>query len=78
MDASALESTFPSDATHTGGLQLGSDGIGHPRDGTRSLGQLWNFSLSDLTTDFSNLGGNVLTLLKQIVYQSVILNLAHN
>ncbi|XP_042406543.1 uncharacterized protein LOC121996598 isoform X1 [Zingiber officinale] len=55
MDATALESTFPSDATHTGGLQLGSDD-GHPRDGTRSLGQLWNFSLSDLTADFSNLG----------------------
>ncbi|XP_042433658.1 uncharacterized protein LOC122020024 isoform X1 [Zingiber officinale] len=56
MDGSTLESTFPSVAAHTGELQLGSDGAGHSRDPTRSLEQLWNFSLSDLTADFSNLG----------------------
>lgn len=63
MDVSTLESTFPSDAAHTGELQLGSDGVGHSRDPTRSLEQLWNFSLSDLTADFSNLGGNIAFIL---------------
>lgn len=63
MDASTLESTFPSVASHTAELQLGSDGAGHSRDPTRSLEQLWNFSLSDLTADFSNLGGNIAFIL---------------
>ncbi|WOL08281.1 hypothetical protein Cni_G17034 [Canna indica] len=56
MDASALDTTFPSDVANSGGLHLGSDGVGPSRDSIRSLGQLWNFSLSDLTADLTNLG----------------------
>ncbi|CAL4900464.1 unnamed protein product [Urochloa decumbens] len=37
-----------------GPLQLGPDGTS--RDSIRSLGQLWNFSLSDLTADLTSLG----------------------
>lgn len=57
MDPSGLDATFTSDVVATGGLQLGPDGgIGSSRDSVRSLGQLWNFSLSDLTADLTNLG----------------------
>ncbi|XP_066162940.1 uncharacterized protein [Oryza sativa Japonica Group] len=54
MDTSALDSTFVSDVENTGQLQLGPDGSS--RDSIRSLGQLWNFSLSDLTADLTSLG----------------------
>lgn len=53
MDVSALDSTFGSDVGNAGHLQLGLDGS---RDSIRSLGQLWNFSLSDLTADLTSLG----------------------
>ncbi|PKA55694.1 hypothetical protein AXF42_Ash011986 [Apostasia shenzhenica] len=53
MDAAALETTFPSDVTNATGLPDG--GVGSSR-GSRSLGQVWNFSLSDLTADLTNLG----------------------
>ncbi|KAF3328609.1 hypothetical protein FCM35_KLT05687 [Carex littledalei] len=55
MDPSALDPTFASDP---GGLQLGPDGgVGSSRDSiSRSFGQLWNFSLSDLTADLTSLG----------------------
>ncbi|XP_072998681.1 uncharacterized protein [Typha latifolia] len=57
MDASTLDATFASDVGNTGALQLGQDGgVGSSRDSIRSLGQLWNFSLSDLTADLTNLG----------------------
>ncbi|ONK81184.1 uncharacterized protein A4U43_C01F26220 [Asparagus officinalis] len=57
MDASALDTTFTSDVVSTGGLQLGADvGIGSERDSVGSLGQIWNFSLTDLTADLSSLG----------------------
>lgn len=46
-DASAPDITFPSDID----LEFSSDSL-------RSLGNNWNFSLSDLTADFANLGGN--------------------
>lgn len=59
MDVSALDSTFESYVGNAGPLQLGPDGLS--RDSIRSLGQLWNFSLSDLTTDLTSLGGNVLS-----------------
>lgn len=59
MDASAIDTTFTSDVFNTGGLQLGADGVTSSRDSIRSLGQLWNFSLSDLTADMTNLGGNI-------------------
>ncbi|KAK3163240.1 hypothetical protein QOZ80_1AG0001150 [Eleusine coracana subsp. coracana] len=54
MDASALDSAFGSDIGNAGPLQLGPDGSS--RDSIRSLGQLWNFSLSDLTADLTSLG----------------------
>jgi len=54
MDVSALDSAFGSDVGNPGSLQLGPDGSS--RDSIRSLGQLWNFSLSDLTADLTSLG----------------------
>lgn len=66
-DASALDSAFTSDVASSAGLQLapdGSTGI------SRSLDQIqWNFSLSDLTADLSNLGGIlVLVLCDTFIY----------
>lgn len=59
MDASMLDAAFTSDVGNASSLQLGPDGgVGSSRDSGRSLGQLWNFSLSDLAVDMSNLGGN--------------------
>jgi hypothetical protein len=55
MDVSALDSAFGSDVGNPGSLQLGPDGSS--RDFNRSFGQLWNFSLSDLTADLTSLGG---------------------
>lgn len=57
-DASALDTAFTSDVASSVGLQLAPDnGTGV----SRSLDQIqWNFSLSDLTADLSNLGGNFL------------------
>ncbi|KAM7260961.1 hypothetical protein ACFE04_026436 [Oxalis oulophora] len=54
VDTSVLDSAFTSDVASSVGLQLGPDGgIGN----SRSLDQIqWNFSLSDLTADLSNLG----------------------
>jgi hypothetical protein len=51
MDASV----FGSDVGDMGTLQLGPDDSS--RDSIGSLGQFWNFSLSDLTTDLTSLGG---------------------
>lgn len=59
MDTSVLDAAFGSDMGNTGPLQLGPDGS---RDSIRSLGQLWNFSLSDLTADLTSLGGELLAL----------------
>jgi hypothetical protein len=51
----ALDTTFTSDVASSVGLQLGQDG---GAGNSRSLDQIqWNFSLSDLTADLSNLGG---------------------
>ncbi|XP_020096929.1 uncharacterized protein LOC109716059 isoform X2 [Ananas comosus] len=56
MDASMLDAAFTSDVGNASSLQLGPDGgVGSSRDSGRSLGQLWNFSLSDLAVDMSNL-----------------------
>ncbi|XP_074277388.1 uncharacterized protein LOC141601025 [Silene latifolia] len=57
VDTSALDTTFRSRGILIG-LQFQLDGgDGHSKDSLRSLAQiLWNFSLSDLTTDLSNLG----------------------
>ncbi|XP_065860223.1 uncharacterized protein [Euphorbia lathyris] len=54
VDTSALDTAFTSDVASSVGLQLGPDGgVG----ASRSLDQIqWNFSLSDLTADLSNLG----------------------
>ncbi|XP_061967370.1 uncharacterized protein LOC133691063 isoform X1 [Populus nigra] len=50
----ALDTTFTSDVASSVGLQLGPDG---GAGNSRSLDQIqWNFSLSDLTADLSNLG----------------------
>lgn len=61
VDTSALDAAFPSDAASSVGLQLPPDnGVGNSRDSLRSLAQIpWNFSLSDLTADLSNLGGKL-------------------
>ncbi|KAF8379684.1 hypothetical protein HHK36_029128 [Tetracentron sinense] len=58
VDTSALDTAFTSDVASSVGLQLGPDGgAGNFRDSLRSLAQIpWNFSLSDLTADLSNLG----------------------
>ncbi|KAL3502321.1 hypothetical protein ACH5RR_036770 [Cinchona calisaya] len=58
VDASALDTAFTSDVASSVGLQLPSDNAnGNSRDSLRSLAQFpWNFSLSDLTADLSNLG----------------------
>lgn len=58
VDTSALDSAFTSDVASSVGLQLAPDGgVGNSRDSLRSLDQIgWNFSLSDLTADLSNLG----------------------
>ncbi|KAM7472299.1 hypothetical protein LguiA_010482 [Lonicera macranthoides] len=58
VDTSALDSAFTSDVASSVGLQLAPDnGANNSRDSLRSLGQIpWNFSLSDLTADLSNLG----------------------
>ncbi|CAN1157185.1 hypothetical protein LINPERPRIM_LOCUS27636 [Linum perenne] len=54
VDTSALDTAFTSDVASSVGLQLGPDG---GAGGSRSLDQIqWNFSLSDLTADLSNLG----------------------
>lgn len=61
VDASALDTAFTSDVASSVGLQLAPDGgAGNSRDSLRSLDQIpWNFSLSDLTADLSNLGGSL-------------------
>ncbi|CDP18102.1 unnamed protein product [Coffea canephora] len=58
VDTSALDTAFTSDVASSVGLQLPQDnGNGNSRDSLRSLAQIpWNFSLSDLTADLSNLG----------------------
>ncbi|XP_020880822.1 uncharacterized protein LOC9314471 isoform X1 [Arabidopsis lyrata subsp. lyrata] len=51
MDTSVLDSAFTSDVGPDG------EGAGNSRDSLRSFDQIpWNFSLSDLTADLSNLG----------------------
>ncbi|XP_023513907.1 uncharacterized protein LOC111778363 [Cucurbita pepo subsp. pepo] len=57
-ETSTLETAFTSDVANSVGLQLPPDGIdGDSRDSFRSLDQIqWNFSMSDLTADLSNLG----------------------
>eukprot|EP00262_Sarcandra_glabra_P017946 TRINITY_DN629_c0_g1_i1.p1 TRINITY_DN629_c0_g1~~TRINITY_DN629_c0_g1_i1.p1 ORF type:complete len:373 (-),score=59.90 TRINITY_DN629_c0_g1_i1:416-1534(-) len=57
VDTSALDTAFTSDVASTTGLHLGpDDGTGSTRDSLRSLAQIpWNFSLSDLTADLTNL-----------------------
>ncbi|GLT27763.1 hypothetical protein SLA2020_027370 [Shorea laevis] len=58
VDTSALDTAFTTDVTSSVGSQLGPDGgAGNSRDSLRSLDQIqWNFSLTDLTADLSNLG----------------------
>ncbi|VVB06530.1 unnamed protein product [Arabis nemorensis] len=53
MDTSVLDSAFTSDVGPDGG----GGGAGNSGDSLRSFDQIpWNFSLSDLTADLSNLG----------------------
>ena len=63
VDTSVLDTAFTSDVANSVGLQLGQDGSAvNSRDSLRSLDQIqWNFSLSDLTADLSNLGGKFLS-----------------
>ncbi|XP_011625631.1 uncharacterized protein LOC18440344 isoform X2 [Amborella trichopoda] len=57
VESSTIEVPFTSEVATSNGLQLGSDGAaGNARDSLRSLAQIpWNFSLSDLTADLTNL-----------------------
>ncbi|XP_074570917.1 uncharacterized protein LOC141827546 isoform X2 [Curcuma longa] len=48
------DSTFLSDVANAE-LQLSSDGVEQSRDTMRSLGQFWNFSLSESTMDLTNI-----------------------
>lgn len=59
VDTSALDTAFTSEVASSVGLPLVPDGgHGNGRDSLQSLDQIpWSFSLSDLTTDLSNLGG---------------------
>ncbi|PPD80824.1 hypothetical protein GOBAR_DD22247 [Gossypium barbadense] len=58
VDTATLDSAFTADVASSIGLQLGpGNGADDSRDSLRPLDQIqWNFSLSDLTADFSNLG----------------------
>ncbi|XP_072980895.1 uncharacterized protein [Typha angustifolia] len=57
MDASTLDANFSSDMGSTTALQLGADcGDGSSRESMRALGHLWDFDLSELTTELTNLG----------------------
>ncbi|XP_017626297.1 uncharacterized protein LOC108469776 isoform X3 [Gossypium arboreum] len=58
VDTATLDSAFTADVASSIGLQLGpGNGADNSRDSLRSLDQIqWNFSLTDLTADFSNLG----------------------
>lgn len=69
VDASALDTAFTADVASSVGLQLPPDGgSGNSRDSLRSLDQIqWNFSLSDLTADFSNLGGMWLIIFPTVI-----------
>ncbi|KAL7253282.1 hypothetical protein ACSBR1_007753 [Camellia fascicularis] len=65
VDTSTLDTTFTSDVATSVGLQIPPDNrVGNSKDSLRSLAQIpWNFSLSDLTADLSNLGGFKATLM---------------
>ncbi|XP_022895801.1 uncharacterized protein LOC111409920 isoform X2 [Olea europaea var. sylvestris] len=58
VETSTLDTAFTSDVASSIGLQLPPNNVaGTSRDSLRSLAQIpWNFSLSDLTADLSNLG----------------------
>ncbi|PIN13891.1 Angiotensin-converting enzyme 2 [Handroanthus impetiginosus] len=58
VDTSALDTAFTSDVASSVGLELPPDnGAGNSRDSLRSFDQIpWDFNLSDLTADLSNLG----------------------
>lgn len=59
VDTSVLDTTFTSDVACSVGLDLPPDnGADNSRDPLRSFQIPWNISLSDLTADLSNLGGN--------------------
>lgn len=74
VDTSALDTAFTSDVASSVGLQLPPDnGAGNSRESLRSLAQIpWNFSLSDLTADLSNLGGK-LEHFSTVIYAFVIM-----
>ncbi|XP_022896462.1 uncharacterized protein LOC111410387 isoform X1 [Olea europaea var. sylvestris] len=58
IETSTLDMAFTSDVASSVGLQLPADNCnGNSRDSLSSWAQIsWNFSLSDLTADLSNLG----------------------
>lgn len=58
VDESAANATFGADVGNGGPLQIGPDGA----DGSSLGQQIWDFSLSDLSADLTNLGGSVLCL----------------
>ncbi|GKC96300.1 hypothetical protein Tco_1161742 [Tanacetum coccineum] len=66
VHTSALDTTFTSDVGSSRGLHLALD-----NGNSRSFGQFpWNFSLFDLTSNLSNLGGNF-DLISQILKSSL-------
>lgn len=56
VDESAANATFGGDVGNGGPLQIGAGGT----DGSSLGQQIWDFSLSDLSADLTNLGGSVL------------------
>ncbi|KAL7229018.1 hypothetical protein ACSBR2_007669 [Camellia fascicularis] len=72
VDTSTLDTTFTSDVANSVGLQIPPDNrVGNSKDSLRSLSQIpWNFSLSDLTADLSNLGGTFRPF--QLLYTCII------
>jgi hypothetical protein len=57
VDASAIDASFGVDVGNGGPLQIGLDS----GDGSSLGQQIWDFSLSDLSADLTNLGGNFLS-----------------
>ena len=58
VDETAANATFGADVSNGGPLQIGPDAA----DGSSLGQQIWDFSLSVLSADLTNLGGSVLIL----------------
>lgn len=66
VDESAANATFPADVGNGRPLQIGHD---DDADGSSLGQQIWDFSLSDLSADLTNLGGIV------VIFRHLIMNI---